>query len=57
MCSLKQLQENRFTTCDVCSAIREARMRTLDPAVRKWLTHVMEKHSELVMYVDGLMHM
>ncbi len=45
------VSETRFTTCDVCSAIREARMRTLDPTVRKWLAHVLEKHSELVMYV------
>ncbi len=50
-CLLYCFQENRFTTCDVCSAIREARMRTLDPAVRKWLTHVLETHSELVMCV------
>ena len=28
-------QENRFSTCDVCAAIREARERTLNPEVRK----------------------
>lgn len=49
LCVFMHTQENRFTSCDVCSAIREARMRTMDPVVRKWLTQVMEKHSELVM--------
>lgn len=30
-------------------------MRTLDPIVRKWLTQVIKKHSELVMYVQSIL--
>lgn len=40
-------QENRFSTCDVCAAIREARERTLNPEVRKWIGQLMEKHMQL----------
>ena len=42
-------QVSRFTQCDVCAAIKEARMRTLDPGVRKWLQKILDKHAELVM--------
>lgn len=40
-------QENRFSTCDVCAAIREGRERTLNPEVRKWIGQLMEKHMQL----------
>lgn len=41
------LQENRFSTCDVCAAIREARERTLNPSVREWIGRLLEKHMQL----------
>ena len=40
-------QESRFSTCDVCAAIREARECTLNPNVKKWLQKLMEKHMQL----------
>ena len=41
------MQENRFSKCDVCAAIKQARERTLNSEVRKWLTEVMDKHMQL----------
>lgn len=40
-------QESRFSTCDVCAAIREARECTLNRDVKKWLQKVLEKHMQL----------
>ena len=40
-------QENRFSKCDVCAAIKQAMERTLNSEVRKWLTEVMDKHMQL----------
>ena len=37
------MQENRFTKCNVCASIKEARERTLNPG----LSDIMEKHMEL----------
>lgn len=36
--------------CDVCAAIKDARERTLNSNVRRWLTDVMEKHVKLQKY-------
>ncbi len=41
------IQENRFSKCNVCAAIKEARERTLNPDVRNWLTALMEQHMKL----------
>ena len=44
------MQESRFSMCDICAAIKEARERTLNGDVRRWLTEVMEKHVKLQKY-------
>lgn len=40
-------KESRFSMCDVCAGIKEARERTLNPMIRKWLTEIMEEHVKL----------
>ena len=40
-------QEGRFSKCDVCTAIKEGRERTMDTSVRTWLGKIMEKHIQL----------
>ena len=44
------IKESRFSKCDVCTAIKEGRERTLDTDVRKWLGEIMEKHIQLERY-------
>ncbi len=44
-------QESRFSKCDVCAAIKEARERTLNSTVRGWLTEILDKHIQLEKYV------
>lgn len=47
-------QEGRFSKCDVCTAIKEGRERTLDPTVRKWLSDILDKHLKLERFVWGI---
>lgn len=47
------LQESRFSKCDVCSAIKEGRERTLNQTVRMWLGEILEKHIKLEKFVHS----
>lgn len=47
ICTYTYSQETRFSKCDVCTAIKEGRERTLNSSVRKWLCEILEKHISL----------
>lgn len=47
------LQVSRFSKCDICAAVKEARERTLNHDVRQWLTRIMEKHMQLQRYISS----
>ena len=41
------LSGDRFTHCDICSAVKEARSRTTDPQTRQWLSKILHEHLDL----------
>ena len=47
MCALNFFQEDCFTHCDVCSAIKEARCHTTDQHTHVWLEKLLKEHLDL----------
>ena len=45
------LQENRFTKCDTCTAIKSEKEKTMDAVKIKQLNDMMEEHNKLQMLV------